>query len=128
MEIPPERILMESFHILKEFLSSTMEICLESILMEFRSKSTEIGLESSWSISEWNPYGIPFKINGNRSGENPYGIPFKINGNWSGELLVNFPDGILKEFHSISMEIGLESSWSMFIWNPYGILCKVKGN
>ena len=45
--------------------------------MEFLSESMEIGLESSWSISQWNPYGIPFNINGNWSGENPYGIPFK---------------------------------------------------
>ena len=62
-----------------------MEIGLERIFMESLSKLMEICLESSWSISEWNPYGIPFKINGNRSGENPYGMPFKINGNWFGE-------------------------------------------
>ena len=92
--------------ILMEFLSISMEIGLERILMEFLS----------------NPYGIPFNYNGNLSVENPYGIPYKINENWSGELLVNFPDGVLKEFPSISMEIALESSWSMFIWNPYGTL------
>ena len=63
--------------ILKEFFSISMEICLERILMEFSSESMKIGPESSCSISQWNPYGIPFNINGNLSGENPYGIPFK---------------------------------------------------
>jgi len=42
------------------------------------------------------------------SGEKPEGIPFKINGDWSGELWVYVPNGILKEFLSISMGIGLE--------------------
>ena len=132
-------------------------LCSYGILVEFLSKSMEIGLESSWSMSQWNTQGIPFKINGNLSGENPYGIHFKINGNSSWQLLVNFsieslwnsfqnqwklawrgylwnsfqnqwklvlgalrqyPNVIHKEFLSISMEIGLESPWSISQWNP----------
>ena len=58
MEICLERILME-------YLSKSTEIGLERILMEFLSKSIEIGLESSWSMFIWNPYGILCKINGN---------------------------------------------------------------
>ena len=119
--------------------------------MEFLSESMEIGLESSWLIFQWNTQGVLFKINRNWSGENPYGIPFKINGNWFGELLVNFPmeslrnpfqyqwklawralgqfpNEILKEFPSISMEIRLASSFSISLWNPQGILFNIKGN
>ena len=66
--------------ILREFLSISMEICLERILMESLSKSMEIGLQSSWSISQWNPQGIPFKINGD----------------WSAELWVSFPMDFLR--------------------------------
>ena len=32
------------------------------------------------------------------------------------------------EFLSKSIEIGLESSWSMFIWNSIGIPSKINGN
>ena len=101
MEIRPERILMESFQILEEFLSSTMEICLESILMEFRSKSTEIGLESSWSISQME------------SLRNSIQYQWKLV--W--RALGQFPNGILEEFLSISMEIGLERILMEFLSN-----------
>ena len=74
--------------VLKEFLSKSMEICLERILMEFISNPWKVILRALGQfrlLSQWNPFGIPFKINGNWSEENPYGIPFKINGNWFGE-------------------------------------------
>ena len=45
---------------------------------------------SSWSISPWNPQGIPFNVNGNLFGEKAF---------------------------AKSMEIGLESSWSISQWN-----------
>ena len=41
--------------ILREFLSISMEICLERIRMEVLSKLMEIGLESSWAFFQWNP-------------------------------------------------------------------------
>ena len=110
-----------------ELNSKSIEIGLES------SWSMEIGLESSWPISQWNTQGIPFKINRNCLERNPYGMPFKINRNWLGELLVYvhmeslwnpffnqwklvwiapglFSHGLLKEFWSKSMEMGLESN------------------
>ena len=87
--------------ILKEFLAKSTEMGLERILKEFYSTSMEIGLESSWSISQWNPYGIPFKSNG------------------------QLPNGILKEFRWKSMKIDLEKSWSIHSPSgrlPHGIL------
>ena len=51
-------------------------------------------------------------------------------------ILMEFPsisigicmERILMEFFSKSMEIGLGSSWSIFIWNPEGIPFKINGD
>ena len=86
--------------------------------MEFLSKSMEIGLGSSWSISQWNTQGIPFKINGNLYGEILMEFPSISMGICMERILMEFPsismgicmEKILMEFHLKSMEIGLESS------------------
>ena len=103
------------------------------ILMEFLSISMEIGLESSSSISQWNPYGIPFNINWNLYGKNPYGIPFDINGNLfgekslllflsnsmeiglAGELLINFP----MEYSRNSFQNQRKLVWRESLWNSF---------
>ena len=107
--------------------------------MEFLSESLEICLESSWSISQWNTQGIPFKINRNWLGEllvyahmefycnsfqnqwkqvwresiwNSFQNQLKLV--WRAPGLCSY--GILMEFFSKSMEIGLDSSWSELQW------------
>ena len=163
----------------KEFLSKSTEIGLESsgsmFLMESLRNSFQyqwelVWRESSWNsfqnqwklvwralgqfrpISQWNPFGIPFKINGNWFGENPYGIPFKINGNWSGELLPRTPGARVRGWASHPRTLapgvrgksspseprtlapshhedeGLESSRSISNWNPWGIPFNINGN
>ena len=42
--------------------------------------------------------------------------------------LGQFPYGILKEFQSKSMQIGLESSWPISLLNPYGIPIRINAN
>ena len=118
--------------ILDEFLSITMEIGLERILMECLLKSMEIGLESSWSVFIWSPLCW-------NSFQNQWKFVWRALG--------QCPNGILKEFLSITMAIGLErilkeflsNQWKFILralgqfrllsqWNPFGISFKINGN
>ena len=100
--------------ILDEFLSITMEIGPERILMECILKSMEIGLDSSWSVFIWSllcwdSFQNQWKFVWRALGQCPNGILKEF-------LSITMeigPERLLKKFLSISMEIGLESSWSM---------------
>ena len=99
--------------ILKEFLSISMEICLERIRMEFVSKLMENWSGELLGIFPMESLRNSFQNQWTWSGENPYGIRFKINGNWSGELLVNFLMDSLRN----SFQYQWKSVWRESLWN-----------
>ena len=107
--------LRNSFQNQWELVWRALGIFPHGTFKEFLSKSIEICLESSWSISLCNPQGNPLKVIPNWIGdlyansliESFLGVPFKINANWSGALSAN---SLIESFRN-SFQIQWKFAW-----------------